>query len=264
MTAARLAVLGVTGRMGRALVRLAAADPGWQLVAALTAADDPQHGQDAGQLAGVGPLGVTVGDTFDGPADVLIDFSTPRACVTWAKWCATHGAALVSGTTGLADDERAALTGAARHVPVVWAPNMSVGVNLLIELVGQVAARLGAGWDIEITEAHHRHKVDAPSGTARALYEAACRGRGFDPAAAAVPGRSGQCGPRGADEIGVHALRLGAVVGDHDVHFAADGEIVTLSHRALSRDTFAAGALRAARWVLGRAPGQYTMRDVLA
>jgi 4-hydroxy-tetrahydrodipicolinate reductase len=270
----RLAVAGCTGRTGSAVLRLAAADPAFKIVAALTGADDSRLGQDAGPTVGLDPLGIRISAAFPTSAntqtpsaapasDVLIEFSTPAACRQWAEWCAAHGVALVSGTTGLGEHEHAALEAAAQRVTVVQAPNMSVGVNLLLRLVAEAARVLGPEWDVEIAETHHRHKVDAPSGTAKALLAAIAEARGAAPNELAVPGRMGQCGPRRTGDVGVHALRMGEVVGDHEVHFAAAGEIVTLSHRALSRETFAAGALRAARWVIGQAPGLYGMRDVL-
>ncbi len=263
MNTIRLAIAGCTGRMGRTLVRLAAGEPALAVVAAVTIPDDPLLGQDAGRVAGVNDLGVAIGTEVTVPRDALVEFTMPAGSLAWAKWCADHGVALVSGTTGLEAAHHAALRAAGRRVPVLWAPNMSVGVNLLLAVVEEVAAKLDVSWDVELTETHHRRKVDAPSGTARALLEAVCRGRGQTPEQAAVYGRQGQCGPRPAGQIGVHALRMGEIVGEHEVHFASDAESLTLGHRAYSRDTFAAGALRAVRWLHGRPAGLYTMRDVL-
>lgn len=264
MTPLDLAIIGCTGRMGRTLLRLAGADPSLRVVAALTRPDDPEIGADVATLIGGAERGVRVAADADVRPAVAVEFSRPHGSAQWAAWCAARGAALVSGTTGLGEAEHAALAEAARRVPVVWAPNMSVGVNVLLELVSLAAMRVGAGWDIEITETHHRNKVDAPSGTARALLAAVQEARGAAHKPTAVYGRSGDCGPRGDDEIGVYALRMGSVVGEHEVHIAAEGEVLTLCHRALSRDIFAAGALRAARWVATRPPGLYSMRDVLA
>ena len=261
--ALKLAVLGATGRMGAAVLRLAQADDALEIAAALAAPDDPQLGVDAGDLAGGRALGLPVASATDAEFDVLIDFSAPAAVARWAEECATRGAALVSGTTGMTPEQTAALQAAAERVPVVWAPNMSIGVNVLLRAVRDVARLLGDGWDIEIAEAHHRHKVDAPSGTARALYETVCDALGRDPAAVGVFGREGEVGARTANEIGVHALRMGSVVGEHAVHYASDQEIITLSHSAKTRDVFAAGALRAAKWTQGRPAGYYGMRDVL-
>lgn len=264
MTPIRLAVAGCTGRTGAAVVRLAAADPAFELVAALTRPDDPRLGEDAGRAAGVDPVGVVVTAACATRCDVLIEFTVPAACRSWAQWCAAQGVALVSGTTGLADHDQAALRAAAEQVPVVWAPNMSVGVNLLLELVEKISGCLSPAWDVEICETHHRHKRDAPSGTAEALLAAVCAARGQRPDEVAVYGRRGECGPRPAGQIGVHALRLGENVGEHTVTFASADEALTLRHQAFSRDAFAAGALRAARWLTGRAAGLYTMHDVLA
>lgn len=259
----RLAVLGATGRTGAAVVRLAAADPESELVAGLVSADDPALGRDVGAAVGIEPLGVELATSCAAKPEVLIDFSTAAATAEWAGWCAKHGVGLVTGTTGLTTEQKQALRQAAETVPVLAAPNMSLGVNLLVQLVSEVAARLGAGWDVEIVEAHHRGKVDAPSGTAEALLAAVCAARNLSASDAAVRGRSGAVGPRKDGEVGVHAVRMGGLVGEHDVHFATPGEVVTLSHRALSRDTFAAGALRAAKWLVGRQAGSYHFKDVL-
>ncbi len=264
MSTLRIAIAGCTGRMGTALLRLAGGDPAFRIVAAVTVAGDPRLGEDAGRVAATEPLHVPITTEIQEPCDGLIEFTTPAGCETWARWCEQHGVPLVSGTTGLAPLQQAALRAAAQRVPIVWAPNMSIGVNLLLRLVGDLAARLDESWDVELSETHHRRKVDAPSGTARALLEEICRARGQPPADVAVHGRAGQCGPRRAGEIGVHAVRMGAIVGEHEVHFTSEAESLTLRHRAFSRDTFAAGALRAVRWLQGRAPGLYNMRDVLA
>jgi 4-hydroxy-tetrahydrodipicolinate reductase len=264
MTPLRLAVAGCTGRMGQALLRLARTEPDLQIVAALTIPNDPALGQDAGLTVGLDRLGVSVTQHCEARCDAMIEFTLPAGCRVWAEWCADAGVPLVSGTTGLGEAGTAALRAAARHVPVVWAPNMSVGINLLLRLAAEATRQLGEAWDVEICETHHKHKVDAPSGTARALYEAVCAVREQDPLEAATYGRYGRCGPRPAGEIGIHALRLGDSIGEHEVHFATAGETLTLRHRAQSRDIFAAGTLRAARWVVGRGPGLYGMQDVLA
>lgn len=263
MTPIRVAIAGCSGRMGRALVRLASADAGLRVTGAVTLPDDPLLGKDAGIVAGVEPLNVPLTTDVSQPADVLIEFTTSAGCRAWAAWCAAQGVPLVSGSTGLSDADRAALAEASRRCALLWSANMSVGVNLLLGLVKQTAERLDESWDIEISEAHHRHKADAPSGTARTLLEAACEGRRRRAADVARYGRGPETGRRASGEIGMHALRLGEIVGDHDVHFCAAGELLTLSHRALSRDTFAAGALRAAKWLAGRPAGLYAMRDVL-
>lgn len=264
MNPVRLAIVGCCGRMGKALLRLTADDPGLQVVAALTVADDPALGKDAGLFAGLDELGVPISERCETECDVAIEFTLPPGCRAWAQWCADRGVALVSGTTGLGDADKVVLRDAAERVPILWSPNMSIGINLLEQLVADAAGRLDDTWDVEICETHHKQKIDAPSGTARALFEAVCTARGKDPLEAGTYGRYGQCGPRQPGEIGIHALRLGSNVGEHAVHFAATGETLTLTHRAHSRDIFAAGALRAAHWIVGRPPGLYHMRQVLA
>lgn len=263
MSALRVAVVGCTGRMGATLLRAIAGDPDLQLVGAVSVPTDPRIGQDAGRAVGLEPLHVLIGAAVPLPCDAVLEFTAPAGCVAWADWCAEHGVPLVSGTTGLNDAQQARLHAAARRIPLVWAPNMSVGVNVLLAIVRDLARRLDASWDIEIVEAHHRRKIDAPSGTARALLEALSAGRGQRSADVAVYGRAGDCGPRPSGQIGVHAVRMGALVGEHEVHFTSDAEALTIRHRAFARDTFAAGALRAARWVQGRAPGLYDMQAVL-
>ncbi len=262
MSPLRLAIAGATGRMGRELVRLAAADPTLRLVAAATSTGDPHMGHDAGRVAGIDDLGVPITPDIPADCDVLIEFTLPAGATQWARWCAQRTAALVSGTTGLDDAQLAELRRAAERIPIVHAPNLSLGANLLTGLVRNLAARLGSDWDIEIIETHHRRKLDAPSGTARALLAAAADGRGIAPDAA-VFGRQGDVGPRPPGQIGVHAVRMGAIVGEHEVHFTSEHESLTLRHRAFSRTAFAVGALQAAQWICGRAPGLYGMRDVL-
>jgi 4-hydroxy-tetrahydrodipicolinate reductase len=263
MNALRLAIAGCCGRTGQTVLRLAADDPAFRLTAAVTTSDDPRLGEDAGIVAGRGVLGVPVTDRCAAPCDVVVDFTLPSGCIAWARWCAENNVPLVSGTTGLSAAETEVLHGAAERVPVVWSANMSIGVNLLLELVAQAAARLDKSWDVEICETHHNQKVDAPSGTALAFCDAVRQARGSKPQAT-VYGRHGVCGPRDRGEIGIHALRLGDEVGEHAVHFAGAGETLTFRHRARSREIFATGALHAARWIVNRPPGLYHMRDVLA
>jgi 4-hydroxy-tetrahydrodipicolinate reductase len=257
----RLAVVGASGRMGRAVVRLAH-EQGVALVCAVGSTD---VGRDAGELAGVGPTGTCVVDGLAAiestRADVVIDFSAPGATLALAPIAAAAGTAIVSGTTGLGEDARAALDRAAGRVPVLWEPNMSVGVHVLADLVARAASALAA-WDVEIVETHHRGKADAPSGTALRLADAVRHAR--EGAGRLVHGREGLPGARGTDEIGMHALRGGDVVGDHSVHLMGGGERLELVHRATSRDVFAHGALRSAGWITGRPPGRYALRDVLA
>ncbi len=270
MSEKRVVVVGAAGRMGRALVRCLRerAVPGLTLAGAVDLWDVPERGQDAGLVAGAGACGVAIESDLAevaGGADVVIDFSGPHGTAGNAPRCAEWGVALVTGTTGLSPEESAAVEAAADKIPIVKAPNMSLGITLLLDLVEQCAARLAArGYDIEIVERHHRRKKDAPSGTALALGEAVARGAGLDLDAVAAHGRHGVVKEdRPADQVGFHAVRAGDFVGDHTVLFAAEGESLELSHRATSRDTFAIGALRAAAWVCGRVPGLYTMRDVL-
>ncbi len=256
----RLALVGASGRMGRAIARLAHGQ-GIDIVCAVAAAE---VGRDIGELAGVGPIGTSVVDGLGAlehaRADVVIDFSAPPVTLALAPIAAAARCAIVSGTTGLTAEPRGALARAAEHVPVLWEPNMSVGIFLLSQLVTQAVAAL-AEWDIEIVETHHHAKVDAPSGTALRLAEAAQRGRTEQ--TRLVHGRQGQPGARKDEEIGMHALRGGDVIGDHTVHLFGGGERLELTHRATSRDVFAHGALRAARWVAGRPARTYSLSDVL-
>jgi 4-hydroxy-tetrahydrodipicolinate reductase len=256
----RLAVVGASGRMGRAVVRLARLD-GLEIVCAV---GTTEIGSDVGELAGTGALGTCVVDGLaaigQARADVVVDFSAPGATLALAPIAAAAGSALVSGTTGLGEDAREALDQAANRVAVLWEPNMSIGVHVLTELVARAASAL-SDWDIEVVETHHRAKVDAPSGTALRLAETAQRARAGG--TRLVHGREGRARVRDAAEIGMHALRGGDVIGEHAVHLLGGGERLELVHRATSRDVFAHGAVRAARWIAGRPAGRYALRDVL-
>jgi len=262
----KVGIVGVGGRMGQMLVRQVTATDGCRVAGATEREGSPLLGKDAGAIAGVGDLGVSV---VDDPAamianiDAVIDFTVPAATAEHARLTAQAEAILIAGTTGLDAEQENAVTLAARHVPVVRASNFSVGVTLLMALTEQVAGILGPDYDIEILEMHHRHKVDAPSGTAISLGEAAARGRGVDLAAVRQAVRDGHTGPRPAGQIGFATLRGGDVAGDHTVIFAADGERVELGHKASSRQVFAAGAVRAVLWARGKPSGLYNMRDVL-
>ncbi len=262
----RIGVAGCAGRMGLMVVRHVMAAPGCTLAGAIERPGSPALGQDAARLAGLEPAGVPVNDDplplFAG-CDAVIDFSMPAAVPALAALAAQGKTGYVVGTTGLDAAAEAALDKAARHTAVVQAPNMSLGVNLLMALVERVAATLGEAFDIEIVEMHHRHKVDAPSGTALALGRAAAAGRGVALDDHAVRVRDGQTGPRRAGDIGFATLRGGDVVGDHTAIFAGPAERLELTHKAGSRDIFAAGALRAALWTHGKPPGRYGMKDVL-
>lgn len=269
-SAQKILLIGAAGRMGQTLTRLLASGtiPGLQLVAAVDRPDWPLAGQDTGSAAGARPLGVPI--TRDLAAalaarpDVAIDFSFHAASAAAATQMAAAGIPWIVGTTGLDATEKDAIAKAALKIPVVLASNMSLGVNLLFALVEQAARALkNRGYDCEIIERHHRRKKDAPSGTALFLGEAVAKGFGWNLKETAIDGRSGLPGERPEKQIGFHAVRGGDIVGDHTVLFAADGECIELSHRATSRDTLALGALRAAAWLPGRAPGLYGMRDVL-
>lgn len=266
MSPMRLVVTGAAGRMGRMLIGAIARTEGVVLAAALEHAASPALGQDAGALAGVGPLGVAV--TEDAlaafvAADGVVDFSSPAATVNFVMLAAQARIAHVIGTTGLSPADLSAIEAASWHAPVVRSGNMSLGVNLLAALVRQAAAALGPAFDIEIVEMHHRLKVDAPSGTALLLGEAAADGLGVVLDEAAVRSRDGYTGIRAAGAIGFASLRGGTVVGDHRVVLAGDGERVELAHVAEDRGVFAAGALKAALWAWHRRPGLYSMADVL-
>jgi 4-hydroxy-tetrahydrodipicolinate reductase len=251
--------------MGRAVVRLAH-EAGLRVAVAIGAGD---VGKDAGELAGVGPIGTPItsdiGSIAGSGAQVLVDFSAPAVLASACEACVKGGVAIASGTTGLDATGQAALEAAARSVPVLWEPNMSVGIHVLSMLLERAIAALGPGYDIEIVEAHHRMKVDAPSGTALRLAEVAKAAR---KAAGRetwfVTGREGKPGARGESEVGVLAMRGGDVIGDHTAFLLGDGERIELTHRASSRDLFARGALRAGRWLVGRPPGRYHLADVLA
>jgi 4-hydroxy-tetrahydrodipicolinate reductase len=255
--------------MGRALIEAVLADPALTFAAALDVAGSPAAGRDAGAAFGRA-TGVVVGtepDVAARAADVLIDFTRPEGTLAHLAACARHGTGAVVGTTGLTEAQKAQIALFAQSIPIVHAANMSVGLNVLLDLVATAAQRLGASYDVEIVEMHHRHKVDAPSGTALSLGEAAARGAGTTLAACAVPAREGVTGERKPGSIGFASLRGGDVVGEHTVIFAGIGERVELSHKATSRQNFAAGALRAAHFVAARrAAGQAglaDMRDVL-
>jgi 4-hydroxy-tetrahydrodipicolinate reductase len=262
----RIAVLGADGRMGRALVRaVLAAEPRAKLTVACERAGHAAVGKDAGSLAGGEAIGVTVtGDLpARGAADVWIDFTSAAATETVATAAANAGVALVEGTTGLGTHARATLDVAALRIPLVYAANYSVGINVMLKLIADAARALGSDYDLEIVEAHHRAKHDAPSGTALRLAESLTEATGRTLAAAARYARHGDIGPRTPSEIGIQAIRGGDVVGDHTVFFLGSGDRLEITHRASTRDTFAVGAVRAALWVAGRAPGLYDMRAVL-
>ena len=259
----KIAITGAAGRMGRRIAALALADPKrFQIVSAMEAPAHEAMGSDVGSLCGAGPCGVAVSEALQGTPDVIIDFSVPDATLEWLDAARTHKLGMVIGTTGLTESHLAEVADAAGTIPILQAPNMSVGVNLLFKIAGEVARALGPEYDIEIAETHHRFKKDAPSGTALGLARSICQATGRDMGEVLVYGRSGQC-PRKPGEIGMHALRLGDTVGEHSVHFGCLGETVTLSHSAHTRDTFVLGALRAAEWIVRQKPGLYSVQDMV-
>jgi 4-hydroxy-tetrahydrodipicolinate reductase len=262
----KIAVMGAAGRMGRELVRAIAADPACVLSGGTEPPGSPYLGRDLGELAGLGANGVTVSaDPLDliARSDAIIDFTSPRATVEFAGLAANARIVHVIGTTGLDAAAETAIAAAARHATIVKSGNMSLGVNLAAALTARVSAVLDADWDIEIVEMHHKHKVDAPSGTALMLGRAAACGRGVDLSTASVRVRDGHTGPRRRGDIGFATLRGGSVVGDHTVIFAGEGEEISIRHHAADRSIFSRGAVKAALWGRGKGPGLFAMSDVL-
>ncbi len=262
----RVAVLGAAGRMGKTLIQAVHAADGMEVAAATEQPDSTLVGVDAGELAGIGTLGVIVSHSLTKVVDafdVVIDFTSPAATMVHLDVCRQHGKAIVIGTTGLDDEQKAAIRSASADIGVVFAPNMSVGVNLCFRLLELAARVMGEEADIEIIEAHHRHKVDAPSGTALGMGEVVAAALGRDLKQVAVFGREGQTGARDRQTIGFETIRAGDVVGEHTVWFATEGERVEIAHKASSRMTFANGAVRAAGWLVAQGKGLYDMQDVL-
>ncbi|APX91669.1 4-hydroxy-tetrahydrodipicolinate reductase [Halomonas sp. 1513] len=263
----RIAIVGVAGRMGRTLVAAVEQDAEATLAGGLVEPGSSLAGVDIGELAGLGKCGVAAAATLDDIVDdfdVLIDFTAPEVTLANLAFCAAHGKRIVIGTTGLDDAQLAELDGYRDKLAMVFAPNMSVGVNLTLKLLETAARALGdEGYDIEVIEAHHRHKVDAPSGTALKMGEVVADSLGRTLMEHGVFERVGQCGPRDAKEIGFATVRAGDIVGEHTVMFATEGERIEITHKASSRMTFAKGAVRAARWVAEQGKGRYSMQDVL-
>ncbi|HEY9197955.1 MAG TPA: 4-hydroxy-tetrahydrodipicolinate reductase [Gammaproteobacteria bacterium] len=263
----RIAIAGAAGRMGRSLLEAARHSEGIAVTAAL---EHPEHGQigsDAGLLAGLGEIGIPLSAdlaSLTGVFDVLIDFTRPQGTLANLAVCRAAGRRMVIGTTGFSDAEKKQLQDASRDIGIVFAPNMSVGVNLCLKLLDMAARVLGDEVDIEIIEAHHRHKVDAPSGTALRMGEVIAAALGRDLKDCAIYGREGVTGERDRNAIGFETIRAGDIVGDHTVLFAGVGERIEITHKASSRMTFAKGAVRAAGWLMGRGPGLYDMQDVLS
>ncbi|MGC9456133.1 MAG: 4-hydroxy-tetrahydrodipicolinate reductase [Halothiobacillaceae bacterium] len=262
----KLAIVGVGGRMGRALVDASHHAEEAELGAALVREGSPLVGQDAGIVAGIGHVGVPVSHDLPGACDafdVLIDFTSPDAVMRHVALCREGRRAIVIGTTGLSRAQKLAMEEASADIPIVFAPNMSVGVNVVLNLLEQAATVLGDDYDIEVIEAHHRHKVDAPSGTALRMGEVVAQATGRDLDQCAIYGREGITGARDARTIGFATVRGGDIVGEHTVLFAGIGERVEITHKASSRMTFAKGAVRAALWLADKPPGLYDMQDVL-
>lgn len=262
----RLVVVGASGRMGRALIRAVTETDGAVLVGAIERAGATDLGRDAGEIAGIDKLGVNLTDDALGAfahADGVLDFTTPAATVHFAELAAQARIVHVIGTTGCSTADEAKLQAAARHAVLVKSGNMSLGVNLLAQLVREAARALGPEYDVEVVEMHHRAKVDAPSGTALMLGQAAAEGRRINLADHSVRSRDGHTGPRGLGDIGFASLRGGTVVGDHSVVLAGPYERIELTHRAEDRSIFARGAVKAALWGTSRKPGLYSMADVL-
>jgi 4-hydroxy-tetrahydrodipicolinate reductase len=261
-----ICIVGAGGRMGRTLIEAVQQAEGLKLTVATERAGSSLIGADAGELAGVGRLGVTISED---PAahvdafDVLVDFTRPEGSLEHLEICRRAGRAMVIGTTGFTEAQKQVIRDAAKEIPVVFAPNMSVGVNLCLRLLDLAARVLGDEVDIEVIEAHHRHKVDAPSGTALRMGEVVAEALGRDLAECAVYGREGHTGERDPKTIGFETIRAGDIVGEHTVMFAGLGERVEITHKASSRMTFAKGAVRASAWLKGRPAGLYDMQDVL-
>ena len=266
MPGTKIGVIGCGGRMGRMLVAEIAATEGCTVAGGSEAPGSGYVNQDIGELAHIGRIGIPIGETVEKlmrDSDVVLEFTSPAATVEHAALAASLGTAMVIGTTGLSAEETEMVQKATGKVPIVWAPNMSLGVNVLLSVVEEVARRLGPDWDVEIIEMHHRGKVDAPSGTALALGRAAAAGRGVKFEEVEQRARDGITGPRRTGDIGFAALRGGDATGDHHVIFAGAGERLEIVHRATTRAIYAKGAVRAARWVVGRPAGLYGLKEVL-
>lgn len=264
--AIKVGVIGAGGRMGRMLIEAVQDNSQTALNSAIERQGSSLVGADAGEVAAIGRLDVQIVDdlkTVINDIDVLIDFSLPDATEQNMQICAAHKVAMVIGTTGFNEQQEKVLAKASEQVAIVYAGNYSTGVNLSLKLLGMAAKAFGTDADVEVIEAHHKHKIDAPSGTAYMMAEAVAEARGQNLKDVAVYGREGQTGEREAGSIGIHAIRGGEIIGDHTVMFIADGEVVEITHRARARMTFAAGAVRAATWVIKQEVGQYNMQDVL-
>jgi 4-hydroxy-tetrahydrodipicolinate reductase len=262
----KVGIAGAAGRMGRALIECVTANESMKVAAAIEHSGSSFLGADAGQIAGIAPVKVSITDKMEEAlkeCDVLIDFTLPDPTIAHLEACVKHGVSMVIGTTGLSEEQRHAIQDAAKKIPIVFAPNMSVGVNLCLKLLQITASTLGDDYDVEIIEAHHRHKVDAPSGTAIRMGEVVADALGRDLKECAVYGREGHTGERDSKTIGFETIRAGDIVGDHTVLFAGTGERIEITHKASSRMTFAKGAVRATQWLVGKKAALYDMQDVL-
>lgn len=262
----KVGIVGAAGRMGQALIRACLGTNGMSLTAAVERKDSPAVGKDAGELAGLLRLDLPVIDDLGKAVanlDVVIDFTRPEPTMEHVAVCREHGKRIVIGTTGFTSEQKTAIEHTALDIPIVLAPNMSVGVNLCLKLLEIAAKVIGEQADIEIIEAHHRHKVDAPSGTALRMGEVVAAALDRDLSECAVYGREGYTGERDCKSIGFSVIRAGDIVGEHTVMFADEGERVEITHNASSRMTFAKGAMRAAHWLMDKTPGIYDMQDVL-
>ncbi len=255
----KLAIAGAAGRTGSAALRLAAGDVRFDVVAALSAPGSA----DVGETIRVAKREIKITDAIHGPCDVLVDFTLPAGTMAWLEYCTPRKIPMVIGPTGYTDEQRARIKTCAHQIPIVQASNFSVGIAAILDFLGNLASNLGDTFDVEIVETHHRHKVDAPSGTALNLLDAIAGATGRSREHATY-GRHGHVGERRPGEIGVHSVRLGETIGTHEIHFTSGGETITINHTAHSRDAFAAGALRAAEWIVRQKTGYYTMADVLA
>ncbi|MBP2279634.1 4-hydroxy-tetrahydrodipicolinate reductase [Psychrobacter sp. PL19] len=261
-----IGIIGAGGRMGRMLIEAVQDNPQTTLSAAIERQGSSLVGADAGEVAAIGLLNVKIVDDLAAvinDIDVLVDFSLPAATEQNMKICADHKVAMVIGTTGFNEQQERVLAAVSKQIAIVYAGNYSTGVNLSLKLLEMAAKAFGTDADVEIIEAHHKHKIDAPSGTAYMMAEAVAQARGQNLKDVVVYGREGQTGERETGTIGIHAIRGGEIIGDHTVMFIADGEVVEITHRARARMTFAAGAIRATTWVVQQAVGQYNMQDVL-
>ncbi len=262
----KVSIMGVSGRMGRAIYRLLDGEDNIEIVGATEIDIHPEIGKDVGLVVGSGEIGVSINSDIQSTsteADVIVDFTTPNSTLSNAKFASSNGIAMVIGTTGFDEDQKKDLEALASSFPCVFSPNMSIGVNVMFEATKKLAEILGDDYDLEIIEAHHKHKVDAPSGTALRLGEAAAEGLGRDFNSVARFERHGVIGERKEKEIGMQTIRAGDIVGEHTIMFCGAGERIELTHRAMSRDNFAKGVVRAVKWIPGKSSGIYTMKEVL-